>query len=72
MQGQLTLLPLIRTQCSINNQYQCNYYCTAQSKYLCGDGECEATCCYGCKEKRLCGWRCNSCNFDSKRKVEFQ
>lgn len=60
MQGQLSLLPLIRTQCTVHKEYPCNYYWTAQSKYLCDDSECEATCCYGCKEKQLCGWACNS------------
>lgn len=58
--GQIDLNVALRDKCNVKSGYPCTYYVASQYRYIHENKMCESTCCYGCKEKTLCGWACNA------------
>lgn len=61
--GQMDLSIGLRDKCNVKSEYPCTYYNASRLRYLMEGLECSKTCCYGCEEKRLCGYACNACKY---------
>ena len=71
IKGQLDLFTLFRGKCQFSESYRCSHYVGSHIRYLDTGEVCDSTCCYGCKEKNLCGYRCNAC-MGIKPKPQYQ
>ena len=68
MKWQLDLTIALRTQCQIHSNFPCTYYVESNYRKVHENLDCKVTCCYACKERKVCGWACNA----SKKKEEVE